>query len=145
MQMLSMLGKVLKDDDIIELLDRYDVEVIYSFDRLHENSPDNYLALIKPAGVELRFNELQVLETIFCYIAPREGFDAVSPEAIGAPAFGSFELAKGSCLQDGIKYEVSANPGAWLKVHRPGYKTHYAFENGRLSMITLTVSHGNEA
>jgi len=145
MQMLPLLGKALKDDEIIDILERYGVEVVYSFDRLHENSPDIYWAPIKSAGIELRFNEHQLLEAIFCYVSPREGFSAASTETIGVPVFASFALAEQACLRNGVNYQVSAPPGHWLKVLGSGYDTHYAFDGGCLSMVTLMQSSRGEA
>jgi len=139
MTILSLLGKPLKDDNVIELLEQYGVDVIYSFDRLHENSPDEYWASIKEAGIQLRFNEHQLLDTAFCYIIPRNGFSSVSPEDIGAPVYGSYALAEQSCQRNGIKHKTSASPGFWLKALGPDYDVHYEFNSTGLSMVTLML------
>jgi hypothetical protein len=39
MQYLPLLGKHLKDDDVVEVLEWADAEVVYDFDRTHENMP----------------------------------------------------------------------------------------------------------
>ena len=40
--MSSLLGKKLKDDDILDVLEDYEIEVVYDFDRSHENIEDIY-------------------------------------------------------------------------------------------------------
>ena len=45
--MTTMDKKRIKDE-VIEILEGLDMEVIYEFDRLHENTPDIYWAASKP-------------------------------------------------------------------------------------------------
>jgi hypothetical protein len=137
MTILSLLGKSLKDDDVIELLEVYRADVIYEFDRLHENSPDVYWASLKQAGIQFRFNEHQLLDTAFCYITPRNGFGTVSPESIGVPIFDSFSRAEQACQDMGVRFQTSISSGAWLKVVGGAHDAHYEFMDGRLSMVTL--------
>jgi hypothetical protein len=66
MKMSSLLGKKLKEDIIMELLESHEIQVIYDFDRTHENIPDAYWAGFKQAGFQLHFNNNQILDTIFC-------------------------------------------------------------------------------
>jgi hypothetical protein len=141
MRILSLLGKELKDDEIMELLEKYDTDVIYSFDRFHEGEPDVYWASIKEVGVQFCFNEHQLLVTIFCYIIARDGFSPVVPEIIGAPIFSSFELAEKNFQLDGIEYKKSEEPGLWIKNLGVNHDTHYEFKNGNLSMVTLMLKY----
>lgn len=139
MTALSLLGKSLKDDEIIEILEQFDVDVVYSFDRIHENTPDVYWAAVKSAGFQLRFNEQQALDTIFCYIEPREGFAPVTPEEIGVPVYSSFGLAEQSCHSSGAKYQTSGASKLWLKINDSSHDAHYEFKGGRISMVTLML------
>ena len=41
MTILSLLGQELRADEVIELLESYDVDVVYAFVRFHENAPDS--------------------------------------------------------------------------------------------------------
>ncbi len=50
MKFLPLLGKLLKDDEVVAVLEQADMEVIYDFDRLHENTPDKYWAESKKHG-----------------------------------------------------------------------------------------------
>jgi hypothetical protein len=84
----SLLGLKLKDDAILEILEAYAIEsVTYDFDRNHENMEDCYWAAANPAGFQFRFNQDQVLDTIFCYISAAEGFSPISPNLIGVPIY----------------------------------------------------------
>ena len=45
MNLGDLLGRMLKDDDVLEVLEAYEVEtVVYDFDRNHENMEDVYWA-----------------------------------------------------------------------------------------------------
>jgi len=136
--MLSLLGKALKEDCVVELLETHDANVIYAFDRLHENTPDIYWASLPTAGVLLRFNERQILSTIFCYVVAREGFDAVAREAIGIPLYETFQLAEEACQLNNAAYTASPSR-SWLKVLDNTHQTHYEYSDGSLSLITLML------
>jgi hypothetical protein len=138
--MLSLLNKKLKDDIIMELLESHEVEVIYEFDRTHENLPDVYWAGIKQAGVQLRFNDYQILDTIFCYIKTRDGFEPIVPDDIGVPIFSSFDEAEQNCKKRGVKYKIPPSSQTWLKVEDSVGDVHYEFQDGLLAMVTLMRS-----
>jgi hypothetical protein len=78
----------------------------------------------------------------FCYVAPREGFCPIAPEAIGVPVFDSFAIAVQACRRSGLDYLTSSPPGAWLKVLGPGHHAHYEFKDGSLSLVTLMLRGG---
>ena len=56
MNLIPLLRRNLKDPEIIEFLDRYDIRVEYNFDRDFENRPDSYWAESKAHGFALRFD-----------------------------------------------------------------------------------------
>src|SRR5258706_12436745 len=87
MHLLPLLGKPLKDDDVIEILDGMEMDVIYDFDRLQEGQPDKYWAASQKAGIQFRFDEAQTLVTIFLYIAPDEGFAPYAQRDSDVPVF----------------------------------------------------------
>ncbi len=55
----------MKDDDTLEVLERYDITVTYDFDRTHENIDDMYWAASKDGGFQFRFNKEQKLDVVF--------------------------------------------------------------------------------
>jgi len=51
MKYLDLLGIQLKDNFLNDLFETYEVEVIYEYDRTHENLPDEYRAEIPDLGL----------------------------------------------------------------------------------------------
>ena len=146
MNLSTLLGRKLKDDEVLEVLEAYQIEeVIYDFDRNHENIDDAYWAPAKAAGFQLRFSQDQVLDTIFCYIAAGEGFSPISPEIIGAPICGTFDEAEADCKRTGQKYSASDSTKGpkfhkmWLRVESPHRGTHYQFKDGAICRVTLSL------
>ena len=140
MKLTGLLGKRLKDDEILEVLEHYDMEVIYAFDRTHEGMPDQYWAQAKPHGFQLGFDEHQVLNVVFCYVAPSEGFSPIDSSIIGAPVHRAFGEAESYCKQNSLAYRVSdpSRPGWWLKVEGSNPWLHYQFKDNRIFRVTLS-------
>jgi hypothetical protein len=143
MNLSALLGKKLKDDDVLDVLEDYEIEeVVYDFDRLHENIEDAYWAPARPSGFLLRFNQHQVLDTVFCYIVANEGFAPISPSIIGVPIYQTFDEAEQACRTSGLRYSTSQatkraeHPKWWLHIKAMG---HYQFENGLLFRVTLSM------
>jgi hypothetical protein len=101
----------LKDDQIVELLEHYGVDVIYDFDRLRENTPDRYSASFHDGAFEFIFNEAQLLRTIFLYASFRGKFKPINPGIAGIPLYQSFKEAKGAFERTGV-------PGPSLAIRR---------------------------
>jgi hypothetical protein len=143
MTFLPLLGKQLKDDEVIEILEGLDMEVIYEFDRLHENMPDIYWAASKPKGFQFRFDDSQSLEVVFLYITSDDDFAAVSQHDCDVPFFSSkqdveafgaaqhLQIAKGSADFDGVS-------GEWVKLGFATHSIHYEFRAGRLALVTIS-------
>jgi hypothetical protein len=147
MNLTTLLGRKLKDDEIVKILEAYQIEqIIYDFDRHHENMEDVYWAAAKTAGFQLRFDQCQVVDTIFCYVAAEEGFSPISPQIIGVPVYRSFDEAEGACKSAGLVYSVSDPKNGprfhklWLRIESPERQTHYQFKGGAISRITLMRS-----
>src|ERR1043165_8654162 len=93
MKFLPLLEKHLKDDYTLDILGS-ELDVIYDFDRSHEGIPDQYWASSKKDGFTFRFDENQVLDLIFLYLAPIEGFSPLNLDDCDVPCFGSTEEAE---------------------------------------------------
>lgn len=121
------------------------MEVIYRFDRLHENTADEYTAAARDAGFELCFDEKQRLTTIFCYMLGRDGFSAIDQSIIGTEIFESLLEAKAAATKGGFSYEH--NDGmeflgrrlGWISFEREDRKFHYEYSPIALSLITLSL------
>jgi hypothetical protein len=143
MHFLPMLGKKLKSDEVIEVLEGLDMEVIYDFDRLHEGRPDQYWAASKSEGFLFKFDETQMLGVIFLYLTPRDGFTAISRHDCDIPFF----IAAGEVRKYGQTQHLAVTDGSadFLGVKREwvrlGFTTHsvqYEFHGESLAQITLT-------
>lgn len=139
MNLVNLLGCDLKSDPVIKLLESFDMEVIYDFDRLHENVPDRYSSSAETAGFELRFNEQQVLETVWCYVQPRHGFAAVDTSLVGVPCFSTFLEAQSYAKAHGVKTSEAQDGAAWIRLDYPHAWHHYEFSSSQLALVTLMV------
>lgn len=143
MHLLPLLGKPLKDDDVINILEDMEMDVIYDFDRLHEGQPDKYWAAAQEAGIQLRFDEAQTLDTIFLNVTPDEGFAAFAQRDSDVPvfttaaevqAFGEaqhLQVAKGSADFLGVSRD-------WIRLGFGAYSVHYEFRAGSLARVTVS-------
>jgi hypothetical protein len=144
MKLIEYLGRQLKDDSVLELLEHHDIEVIYRFDRLHENSPDEYTAAARDAGFELCFDEKQILRTIFCYAQSQDGFSAIDESMVGTTIFESLAEAKAAAARDGASYkhndgmEFLGRRLSWISFEREGRRIHYEYSPRALYLVTLS-------
>jgi hypothetical protein len=148
MKLIEYLGRQLKDGSVLELLEHQDMEVVYRFDRLHENSHDEYTAAARDAGFELRFDENQMLKTIFCYVQGRDGFSAIDQSIVGATIFESLAEAKAAAEKDVVGYKHNDGMDflgrrlSWISFERANRKFHYEYSPSGLSLITLSNPDG---
>ena len=141
MRFIPLLGKPLKDDDIIEILDWGEMDVIYEFDRLHENQPDRYSAAWRTRGIQLGFDVHQRLDVIFLYAVPTDGFSAFDNSECDIPFFSSpseaekhaatARLSKGEAVFLGVLRH-------WVRLDFPSHSAHYEFQEGVLTLVTLS-------
>jgi hypothetical protein len=139
MQLAQYIGQKLKSDSVIEFLEYFDMEVIYDFDRLHESTPDSYSSCAREAGFELRFNESQVLDTIWCYIQPRSGFSQVDQNIVGAPIFENFDDAWSYAQASRVPASKAKDNESWLRLENENLWIHYEFSGRRLGLITFML------
>ncbi len=142
MHFLPLLGKVLKDDVVIDLLEDWEMSVIYDFDRLHEGQPDKYWAAAQQAGIQLRFDESQTLDVVLLYIVPDEGFAAFKQSDLDVPIFASISEAQSF----GESHRLQVKTGRadflgvisdWIRLGFGAYFIHYDFRAGRLARVTV--------
>lgn len=143
MKFLPLLGKKLKDDDVIEILEGLNMDVIYEFDRLHEGQPDIYWAASKPEGFQFRFDEAQRLDVVFLHITPSDGYAAISQRDSDIPFFSSTQevetfgeaqhlrVEKGSADFLGISRK-------WARLGFVSHSIHYEFHAGTLALVTIS-------
>jgi hypothetical protein len=142
MHVLPLLGKALKDDDVIDLLEDLEMPVTYDFDRLHEGQPDKYWAAAQQAGIQLRFDESQTLDVVFLYIEPDEGFAAYKQGNLDVPIFAN--IPETQSFGESHRLQIKTGRADFLGVIsdwiRLGFGTHfvhYDFSAGRLARVTV--------
>lgn len=143
MNFVSLLGSQLKSDSIIELLDIWECDVVYDFDRLHENMPDKYWVTAESEGAQFCFNEDQILVCIFLYVVAVDGFSPVGLGATDVPVLESPDDVSAFAKKQGINMsagegELFGQTREWGRLEWGNRSIHYEFREGVLSLVTLT-------
>ena len=148
MNFLPLLGKQLKDDDMFDVLtddNGSDIEVVYDFDRLHENMPDMYWATSKKDGFQFKFNADQILETIFLHAASIEGFTPVAHEHCDVPFFSTIEAVKIYGVEmmlpavKGGRVDLLGVRREWMRLEFEKHFAHYEFRGDELALVTVML------
>ena len=139
MQLAKYIGENLKSDCVIEMLEHFDMSVMYDFDRSHENTPDSYSSAAKGAGFEIRFNDYQILDVIWCYVEPRDGFSRVNRELIGASIPPNFAAAKSHAVKSSVQLSESKDQASWLCLKYENLWIHYEFSSDQLTLVTFML------
>lgn len=141
MKYIDLLGHPLKDPNVIDVLETGDLEVIYSFDRLNENQPDAYWVESRDEGVQMRFDEDQILDTLFFYIEPDEGFSRCAQTTMGIPVFNTLQAAKQHAESSGHPSQEGETDflgihRKWIKIDFGDFLHHSEFQDSRLHRVT---------
>ena len=128
----------------MDILEAYDAEVIYDFDRLHENIPDEYWANCKAQGILFNFNADQVLSTIFLYLESLEGFTPIGVNQLeDIQVFHNIEAVKahsstlGLPFSEGAQRDGGSLAKSWARIDSSTIAIHYEFVGQSLARITL--------
>lgn len=145
----SLLGESLKSDLMLDALETYDVQVVYKYDRTHENLPDEYYAQCHALGLALRFDQDQKLQNIYLYLAEIEGFSVANLEDTDIQVFDS----KPAVRAYGGESEIHISEGCadfmgeehdWIRLDYADHTIHYDFREGVLRQITLSTRSDEE-
>jgi len=143
MDFISLLGKKLKDDEIIEILEDNNLQTVYEFDRMHENMDDIYWVEAKNKGYVFRFNKDQILDTIFLYIMKDMNINKIDITEIEFTIYKKIDEARCDFIKMNINYQQGnvdqsiAYNQYWIKSIFPNYSIHYQYNNKKLSLITI--------
>ena len=129
-------------------METYDIEVIYDFDRTHENMPDQYWATAHELGMQLRFDEHQVLKTIFLSVTQDGDFTPADLRQSDVRLFESKQEVRSFAAESGItttegETEFFGTKHDWIKLEYSDHSVHYDFGGGPLKKVTLN-SPGKE-
>jgi len=144
MHFIPLLGKHLKDDEVLELLEDHDIEVVYDFDRTHENIADKYWAASKKDGFQFRFSAEQMLDVVFLYVAPVDGFDAIDCADLDVPLFAGVADVEAHCAAKKLGFTKGHMRGGvlsdrdWARIDAGTHSIHYDFRTGTLTIITMS-------
>ncbi|NJK93320.1 MAG: hypothetical protein HC904_16830 [Blastochloris sp.] len=142
MNFLSYLGKALKSDELLDLLETHDMEVIYDFDRSHENIPDQYWATCLDLGLQLRFDDHQILRTIFLSLNQDDGNTPADLSNSDIPIFGSKQDVRNFASENNLKTtegetEFFGAKHDWIRLEYSDHSIHYDFDGGPLKKVTI--------
>lgn len=145
MRYTEIIGEHLKSDFLCDLFETYDVEVIYEYDRTHENLKDEYHAEVEKLGLEFLFNKEQKVIALFMENSDHDGFNPFEPPD---PRIVSFESRKGAenyANENNIKYESHKEKKDsffgvipdWVKFYFNEYSIHYEFNKNGIAKVTI--------
>ena len=149
MEYSDLLGTPLKNDTLMDLFETYDVDVIYRYDRNHENMDDEYVAEIPEMGLEFLFDSEQNLTTVFMRHSNHSGFNPFQgkdprlvPFKSGVDAMKyaqdhSIDAKHSEAKSDEIFGEIAE----WVKFRFGSFYIHYQFINNTVDVVTLQASH----
>ena len=129
----------------MDLLETHDVDVVYDFDRTHENMPDKYWATFHALGILLSFDENQILKTIFIFQTPEDDFTPADLSDSDILVFDSKNSVRTHALANTIDitegYTTVLGPESdWIRFNFPEYQIHYEFSEGVLKKVTITLT-----
>ncbi|MEC5127078.1 hypothetical protein VSU19_09975 [Verrucomicrobiales bacterium BCK34] len=144
MKYIDLLGQQLKSNDVIDVLECGDLDVVYAFDRLFENQPDEYWVASKKEGVQLHFNEDQRLDLMFFYIVPDEGFSRCDQATLGVPIFGSRDEAREQANSEGREFwtgetDIFGVYREWIKIDFGTHHHHSEFREAGLHRVSASL------
>lgn len=145
MKYLPLLRKSLKSDEIMGLLEAYEVDVVYDFDRTHENMPDKYWATFYNLGMQICFDENQILTTIFIFLIPDDKFAPGDIADSDILVFDSKQAVREYAAENHIdttegQTTFFGEESDWIRFDYPEYRVHYAFCGGQLKDISLSIT-----
>ncbi len=142
MQFLPLLGLPLKSETLIDLFELWDLEVVYSYDRLYENQPDQYDACWSEGGASFVFDESQILKTIFLFV---QGDDDHSPCDLSdsdIPRFDRIDQATSFGRQSGAQVsrgqvDILGKLRDWVRLDWPNHSVHFQYQQDQLTVVTV--------
>ena len=143
MDFIGLLGSKLKDDDIIEILEDNNLQTIYEFDRLHENTDDIYWVQAEDNGFIFRFDQNQILDTIFLYITKEGNINKIDSNEIEFKLYKTIDEVRNEFIKLNINYkegyvdEGMDNIQCWIKGMFSNYSIHYQYKNSKLNLVTI--------
>jgi hypothetical protein len=139
---LPLLRQPLKSDAVVDLLETWDADVVYDFDRLHENTPDSYHSGSKAEGVQIVFDSAQLLRTVFIHMLEEDGYSSADLSDSDIDVFDSPEAVAGFAAREHVPNSSGQTAlfgvaRSWVRLEWDTHALHYEFVGGALRLITL--------
>ena len=147
MKYLDLLGVRLKDDFLNDLFETYEVDVVYEYDRTHENMPDEYRAEIPDLGLQFVFDENQMFFTLFIEQKQAETWNPFEEDDVRLKRFATKASARNHATENRMAIsegnaEFMGEERDWIRFDLSGYSIHYEFVGGCLKKITIQNGNG---
>ena len=141
---IPLLRQPLKGQVIVDLLEAWDADVTYDFDRLAEGAADRYSAASKVEGTQLIFDADQLLKTVFLHVTDDAGYCPADLSESDVPQLGSPAAVAESAQRQSIsvssgRAELLGVERTWARLEWPTHTLHYEFVGGTLRLITLAA------
>lgn len=147
MEYLELLGSSLKCEVLLDLFETYDVDVVYCYDRTHEDMEDEYRAEIDEMGLEFIFDSSQRLKTLFMKKVDHNGFNPFcGSDPRGVPFNTGLEAVEWASVRsiNATNQEARVDPtfgeiAEWVKLNFETFSMHYEFNGDSVEVVTLQV------
>jgi hypothetical protein len=136
----------LKSDELIGLIELYDLNILYHIDTLHENIPDSYSVRADKLAFELLFDENQTLTTIFHDITADIPLEVQAID-VGVPLYKSLKEAQQASKSLGASFDMREDVVipeldlnvSWAKLTLQDHSRHYQYSSRGLERLTLSL------
>ncbi len=150
MKHLDLIGMDLKNDGLCDLFETYDVQVVYEYDRTHENLPDQYHAEIPDLGLQFVFDERQIFATLFMRQVEVNTFKPFDEDDERIKRFNSkaealqYARDKGNRITEG-KADFMGEERDWVRFEYDSFSIHYEYVDSKLRMITIHAGDAQQS
>jgi hypothetical protein len=149
MEYIDLLRSSLKGDVLLDLFETYDVDVVYRYDRNHENMDEEYIAEIPEMGLEFVFDSSQRVATLFMRNVEHTGFNPFEgndPRSVPfQTGISAMEWASENSInavhQEPKTDDILGEIPEWVKFKFETFSMHYQFQDGVVDMVTLQVKN----
>ncbi len=138
-----LIGKHLKSKLVIEMLNWLNFDVVYEFDRSNGGMDDCYWAGTKESGILFKFNQNQILETVFIHLSGSRDYDDVDRSLLDTRIYESVEEAENHFSQSKCTFKsgsASEGKNQWVNVFSENTKINYLFVGGQACKITVSLT-----
>lgn len=141
---IELLGVGLKSDFFNDLLETFDVDVVYRYDRTYENLPDEYWATVPNLGLGLIFDENQNLATLIIQPVSISGYNPIQQDQrlvwfASKAEVSQYAVEQSMVFSEGA-VELFGELKDWIKLEYSDFSIHYEYVDSKLKQVTLQAT-----